>query len=131
MHQRALAATGLVALVGAASLAAARPPVQKSAGGLVVHEWGTFTSVSGSDGQLLPGLQREEEALPIFVHSHEGMASEEQFAYAGKGYQRPLHNVTVKLETPVLYFYSPVALPVHVDVGFNGGSISQWFPDRS
>ena len=25
-----------------------------------LHEWGTFTSVSGSDGVLLPGLEREE-----------------------------------------------------------------------
>jgi hypothetical protein len=29
-----------------------------------LHEWGTFTTVSGSDGSLLTGLQREEEPLP-------------------------------------------------------------------
>ena len=43
----------------------------QSAPDYVLHEWGTFTTVSGSDGGLLPGLQREEEALPPFVFSHE------------------------------------------------------------
>ena len=27
--------------------------------GFTLHEWGTFTSISGSDGVLLPGLERE------------------------------------------------------------------------
>jgi hypothetical protein len=91
-----------------------------------VHEWGTFTSVSGSDGVLLPGLQQEEEPLPIFVHSHAGMG----WNY-GKGWSRPLHNVTIKMETPVIYFYTSQPFEARVHVGFNGGSISQWFPARS
>lgn len=93
--------------------------------GFTLHEWGTFTSVSGSDGVLLPGLQREEEALPGFVYQHDGMT------YRPKGYARPLHNVTIKLETPVIYFYTDQPFSAHVQVGFNGGSISQWFPNRS
>jgi hypothetical protein len=44
-----------------------------SAGTYQLHEWGTFTTVSGSDGVLLEGLQREEEQLPPFVHSHFGL----------------------------------------------------------
>lgn len=92
---------------------------------LTVHEWGTFTTVSGSDGELLPGLEREEHALPPFVYSHAG------FSPATKGFTRPLANVTVKMETPVLYFYSAMPQTVDVRVGFNGGSISQWFPERS
>ena len=91
-----------------------------------LHEWGTFTSVSGSDGVLLPGLQQEEEPLPIFVHSHAGMG----WNY-GKGWHRPLQNVTIKMETPVIYFYTSQPFEVRVHVGFNGGSISQWFPARS
>jgi hypothetical protein len=91
-----------------------------------VHEWGTFTSVSGSDGVLLPGLQVEEEPLPMFVYSLEGMG-----AYAPKGWLRPLTNVTIKMETPVIYFYARQPFEAHVHVGFNGGSISQWFPARS
>jgi hypothetical protein len=90
-----------------------------------LHEWGTFTSVSGSDGVLLPGLEREEEPLPGFVFQHDGMPPKP------KGYARPLHNVTVKMETPVIYFYANQPFAAHVRVGFNGGSISQWFPARS
>ena len=36
---------------------------------LVVHEWGTFTSVHGVGGVGLEGLQHEEEGLPQFVYS--------------------------------------------------------------
>mgnify|MGYP000930996707 CR=1 FL=1 len=106
---------------GFSALAAAAPDY-------TLHEWGTFTSISGSDGTLLPGLEREEEALPMFVKSHDGMRP--QFT-GGKGWQRPLHNVTIKMETPVIYFYASQPFAAHVKVGFNGGSISQWFPDRS
>ena len=107
------------AFVSFASLAADAPV-------FTLHEWGTFTSVSGSDGVLLPGLQQEEEPLPIFVHSHEGMEP-----FSAKGWIRPLANVTVKMETPVIYFYTSQPFDAHVHVGFNGGSISQWFPARS
>lgn len=92
---------------------------------LTVHEWGTFTAVHASDGTLLPGLEREEHRLPNFVQSHAG------FSPFNKGWDRPVKNVTIKMETPVLYFYSDHELPVTVDVGFRGGSISQWYPARS
>ena len=70
-----------------------------------LHEWGTFTSISGSDGQLLAGLEREEERLPPFVHSLEGMQNHGPFGYRSKGFymMRPLKNVTIKMETPVIY----------------------------
>ena len=97
----------------------------RAADGLVVHEWGTFASVNASDGTLLSGLEREEHRLPNFVRSHAG------FSPADKGWDRPVKNVTIKMETPVLYFYSDHELAVTVDVGFIGGSISQWYPDRS
>lgn len=93
--------------------------------GLTVHEWGTFTTVGGSDGELLSGLEREEHALPPFVLSHAG------FSPANKGWSRPLANVTVKMETPVLYFYSRVPQIVNIEVRFQGGSISQWYPERT
>ncbi len=91
----------------------------------VVHEWGTFTSVHASDGTLLSGLEREEHRLPNFVRSHAG------FSPADKGWNRPVKNVTIKMETPVLYFYSDRERPVKVEVGFRGGSISQWYPERT
>ena len=99
-----------------------------------LHEWGTFTSVSGSDGTLLSGLEREEERLPPFVHSHAGMQNVGPYNYGmGKGFltHRPLKKVTIKMETPVIYFYADEAFSASVEVGFNGGSINQWFPQRS
>lgn len=89
---------------------------------LVVHEWGTFTTMAGSDGIALSGLHLEEEALPPFVYR--------QHFGAGKGLNR-VTGATVKMETPVLYFYAEQQTPVQVRVDFSGGSISEWFPQRS
>lgn len=125
------------------SVAQASPSVLPSA--YTVHEWGTFTSVFGSDGVMLPGLEVEEERLPPFVYAHDGMSGRTQIArevngvaqappgliIMTKGYRRPLHDVTVKMETPVLYFYSREKIEARVRVGFKGGSISQWYPARS
>ncbi|MFA6287376.1 MAG: hypothetical protein WC661_08315 [Opitutaceae bacterium] len=110
--------------IGVCVLALVGLPV-RAADGFVVHEWGTFTSVHASDGTLLSGLEREEHRLPNFVRAHAG------FSPVNKGWDRPVKNVTIKMETPVLYFYSDRELAVTVDVGFRGGSISQWYPARS
>ena len=117
------------------------------------HEWGTFTTMSGSDGSLLAGLEVEEEALPYFVHTITDFIGPEMRQFArtmvapsfpssnhlpGFGLQTKMlgiqaRNVTVKMETPVIYFYSKnkTPFPVDVKVGFAGGSISQWYPNRS
>jgi hypothetical protein len=96
------------------------------------HEWGTFTTLSGSDGILLPGLHIDEERLPEFTYGHvdiytgEGAGDEKGFAT-----QYQLSNVTVKMETPVIYFYATQGLDVNVKVGFPKGAISQWYPKRT
>ncbi|MBB5352492.1 hypothetical protein HNR46_002738 [Haloferula luteola] len=94
-----------------------------------LHEWGTFTTVAGSDGQLLTGLEREEEPLPSYVKHLPRMS-----AFTLPGFKRvaiPVKNVRVKMETPVIYFHSPDAFRAEVKVGFSGGTISQWYPSRS
>lgn len=106
--------TSCLLYCGLAATAAAAPD-------FTVHEWGTFTSVYSSDGRMLPGLEREEEALPGFVYSHAGMGQ-----VGPKGWTRPLANVTVKMETPVLYFYSHESFNADVRVDWSNGSISQW-----
>lgn len=105
-------------------------PFSAAAQKLVVHEWGTFTTMQGSDGGPLSGLYLEEEELPVFVHSHGGF-SPQPATYSGKGYYRELRTVRVKMETPVLYFYAPEETAVNVRVNFPAGSISQWYPHRS
>lgn len=95
--------------------------------GVTVHEWGTFTTLCGSDGSRLSGLQLAEEPVPPFVYN---LAMQH---YNEKGMPGPLtlKNVTVKMETPVLYFYSDKSVPFNIRVDFNGGLISQWYPQRS
>lgn len=122
-----------------------------SAADFEAHEWGTFTTVSDSDGNLLIGLETEEEHLPGFVHnlnSRSGVGNprsdyphfhyyssgpNQGFGFMSKGLPVNARNVTVKMETPVIYFYSEnkEPFPVEVKVGFQGGAISEWYPDRS
>jgi hypothetical protein len=81
---------------------------------LVVHEWGTFTTVQGSDGVVLEGLRHEERDLPPFVHDLRD--------YTG------VSGVSPKMETPVLYFYAPTERKVRVRVRFPRGVVTQWYP---
>ena len=91
--------------------------------GLVVHEWGTYTSVQGSDGLTVDGLQHEEEALPAFVRQRSVVPTDP------KGIEALPGPVNQKLETPVLYFYAPAAMEVTASVDFPGGIVSQWYPE--
>ena len=102
------------------------PPAPKV--DLVVHEWGTLTSVQGSDGTTLEGIHHEEEALPAFVHQIDRVAGTLHEELRRKGVARPVRGVTVKMETPVTYFYSPRALAVRARVELVHGLLSQWYP---
>ncbi len=107
----------MVAAVAAGPAALTSPAL----GTFIVHEWGTFVSMEGSDGLALEGLHHDEADLPAFVHSR----SRDQLR---------LHATTSKLETPVLYFYvnGPQAPQyVNVRVDFPEGIITQWFPQAS
>ena len=108
---------------------AALPPLTASplpTEALIVHEWGTFTSLQGSDGVTLDGMHHEDERLPSFVH---------QIAVAGgstmqsKGAGPLPAEVNQKMETPVLYFHTSKAHSVEAAVSFPKGVITQWFPD--
>ena len=81
---------------------------------LVVHEWGTFTSISGTDSQTLEWTpyRRNGAELPGFV-------------YGGKYNARG----TVRMETPVIYFYTPKELTCTVKVSFPQGEITEYLPD--
>jgi hypothetical protein len=84
---------------------------------LTVHEWGTFTSVAGVNGEAIrwDALGCSSD-LPGFVHD---------FGY--RGFKRSITD-TVRMETPVVYFYSPQALEAHVTVTFPQGLITEWYP---
>lgn len=90
---------------------------------LIVHEWGTFTSLLDSKGKPLPDIYFDETSLPDFVYGIEGTVEHPP--------TKDLEAVTVKMETPVLYFYTKDSCDVHVQVDFAGGSINQWYPQAT
>jgi len=103
-------------LAGAVAIGAAQvqPPAPLSPP-LTVHEWGTFTSIAGEDGQAVKWLpQGGPSDLPCFV--------------VQGGFKGSLSG-TVRMETPVLYFYSPGDITVNVTVGFRQGGITEWYPN--
>ena len=88
------------------------PRLEVSSSELVVHEWGTFTSIAGVDSRML-------EWTP-----YRGGAELPGFVYGGK------HNArgTVRMETPVIYFYTPKELTCTVKVSFPQGEITEYYP---
>ena len=92
-----------------------RPPVGDPTP-LVVHEWGTFTSIADVEGQPLAWTALDGQSdLPCFIHRTRELT---KTSLAG----------TVRMETPVLYFYSPQPTTVDVGVRFNQGLITEWYP---
>lgn len=89
---------------------------------LVVHEWGTFTSRQAPSGDTLYGRFIDNEPVPDFVHS-----IVPKNGFAGNP------TISMRLETPVLYFYPPKSqpLPMQVDVhvGMKGGWLTEFYPD--
>jgi hypothetical protein len=93
------------------------PPVDAD---LTVHEWGTFTSIANRNGQAISWLPLSGfYDLPDFV---------EHFRTAD--FKTRLRG-TVRMETPVLYFYSPHETTLSVNVKFSKGVITEWYPHAS
>ncbi|HZS98694.1 MAG TPA: hypothetical protein VFA40_18060 [Terriglobales bacterium] len=115
---RLLACAGLLAF----SLTGWTADEQHSAPDLTAHEWGTFTAIASKDGRAvewLPlGLPRLPPStdLPQFVEH----ISDVNFKLGLGG--------TIRMETPVLYFYSPRDLTVSAKVSFAKGLITEWYP---
>ncbi|MGD0129671.1 MAG: hypothetical protein ABSF46_30480 [Terriglobia bacterium] len=87
--------------------------------GLTVHEWGTFTSIAGKNGQAVewrPLPITGTTDLPGFVEHFDST----NFKLGLRG--------TIRMETPVMYFYSPQDVKVSVRVAFAKGIITEWYP---
>ncbi len=82
---------------------------------LTVHEWGTFTSIAGADGSAVRWWPQDGSSdLPCFV--------------ARDRFNTKRSAGTVRMETPVLYFYAQDNITVQVKVRFRQGFITEWFP---
>jgi hypothetical protein len=99
-------------------------------------EWGTFTSLLGSNGVTQDGMYHEDEALPSFVHGFGELASQPivipdpEDEFCGKIPCRFLRRsaITQKMETPVIYFYAGGDMEMTIDVKFPEGVVSETFP---
>ena len=100
---------------------------------LVVHEWGTLTSQHYGGGAPAGGMNVIEaaEAVPEFVHR----IKDDVLRDVDKGSNPTNRNesVTMRLETPVLYFHPSASFdgtqPIHVSVEFRGGLLNEFYPD--
>jgi hypothetical protein len=85
--------------------------------GLIVHEWGTFTAVAGEDGTPVQWLALGGPSdLPCFVKRATGLPEKSRLW------------ATVRMETPVLYFYGPAGTRADVNVRFPLGLMTEFFP---
>jgi len=86
-------------------------------GGVVAHEWGTFTSVADRDGAPMVWYALGGPVkLPCFVHNSQIVTKFQAYT-------------TVRMETPVIYFYSPRPATLSVNVNFRQGSLTEWYPE--
>jgi hypothetical protein len=84
---------------------------------LTAHEWGTFTSIAGKDGRAAYWLPLTGATdLPAFVEH-----------FRTPDFKGGLRG-TVRMETPVLYFYTNHSTTLSVHVSFSRGLITEWYP---
>ena len=101
-----------------------------------VHEWGTFTSLQDESGNALGGINTDDEPVPDFVHrlsSRAVLSPSETPQFFVKGTPVCHPDVTLRMETPVIYFHPPRTATgiqtVSVSVLFHGGWLSEFYPD--
>ena len=123
----------VLALSGtAAALRAAQAPAQN----VVVHEWGTFTTIAGEDGQSMNWVPLGGPTdLPCFVEHYKNkvfkvILSNDVEAPTPIDYDTARASLVgkVRMETPVLYFYSAQDAAVSVRVRFPQGLLTEWYP---
>jgi hypothetical protein len=102
---------------------------------LVVHEWGTFTSFQDSAGATISGINVDDEPVPKFVHRLREVpifTTRATPAAWSQGAPGCHPDVTLRLETPVLYFYPQAAFPasqtIDVRASFTGGWLTEFYP---
>jgi hypothetical protein len=115
MTRRRPAFVALLVLCTAVGLAGSST-TRRGAGDFVAHEWGTFTSIASEDGSAEEWLPLGGPPdLPCFV---DRLQLDLKGQLAG----------TVRMETPVLYFYASRETAVDVSVRFKQGVVTEWFP---
>ncbi|AMV17473.1 hypothetical protein [Planctomyces sp. SH-PL14] len=97
-------------------------PATATGDDLIVHEWGTFTTFSGSDGIRLDfrPLAAAYSDLPDFVRDR-------AFGF-GSPWSKGRIRGKVRMETPVTYFYTERERSIRVKVDFPKGLLTEFYP---
>lgn len=82
------------------------------------HEWGTFTTISGSNGAT----------LPWWTPSLEGPAVLPEFVQPVMSFTKTAAPSLMRMETPVIYFYPMAPMSVSVGVDYPAGRLTEAFP---
>ncbi len=99
-----------------------------------IHEWGTFTALQDETGRALGGINVDDEPLPAFVHNLNPYVLDRSYSLGYpqmKGVPERHPFVTLRLETPVIYFHPPrgaAARKLDVKVALHGGWLTQFYP---
>lgn len=121
----------LVALMGTRPIAqessATANQSPASSDRLVVHEWGTFTSIADKNGRAVEWRPLNGPSdLPGFVYD---IGKLDANAGLRHGQQcSKCNEATIRMETPVLYFYVDRETDVSVRVNFPKGKLTEWYP---
>jgi hypothetical protein len=104
---------------------------------LIVHEWGTFTSLQDESGRTLSNINTDDEPVPGFVHGlgrgYKGLflLPTEMPPPLAQGAPVGHPQITMRLETPVTYFHLPEGMKtatLDVAVDFHGGWLTEFYP---
>jgi hypothetical protein len=118
----------IVALIATTAVTTANNGVTGQGNRLIVHEWGTFTSVAGKDGFAVEWRPLSGPTdLPTFVYDLNDLANGKSFRH-GQNCLKACEEALIRMETPVLYFYSDREMDVSVGVSFPKGKITEWYP---
>jgi len=124
----------VMAVLPVLAISAGRTAVKDDAekpAGLTVHEWGTFTSIAGADGQAADWVPAAGPTdLPCFVNRLDPDSfSKVLLVSASGGLSGNRFTLgRVRMETPVLYFYGSRKETVNVKVSFPHGLMTEWYP---
>jgi hypothetical protein len=99
----------------------------------VVHEWGTFTTVHGANGEQIWWQPPASVDLPDFVYRpNAAFRSEANVNGSSRTLLFPKDRVALaRMETPVIYFYSQRERVADVRVLFHGGFLTEWYPQAT
>ena len=134
MFKRVVLTLTVLVIAAFAAVAVTATTNDEKPSSLAVHEWGTFTSVAGVDGKPMAWLPLGgPNDLPCFVEYYQNRLFKSfnpLVVGSPLDYNKARGQLlgSIRMETPVLYFYAPKREAVSVRVAFPHGFVTEWYP---